>query len=217
VEKTMLNFGASAYLKLLALNPKPRDTEIRKRLLPSKNGYDYYRAMRRIATNYSSHSATWEETLAALQAIKRQSEREDATAAVKLLAQWLRHRPIEPAVNCDKHASSPSGDFSVRFRPDFEMEIDGTCTRVHIWNTLKPAPKLREAVGVLGLFCAEDDTSQQAILSLRTGELFVAKNVESARQLALLLARDIEKRIQRIREESADRLHDDRPGKTATR
>jgi hypothetical protein len=62
----MLNFGASAYLTLLALNPKPRDTEIRKRLLPSKNGYDYYRAMRRIATNYSSHSATWEETLAVL-------------------------------------------------------------------------------------------------------------------------------------------------------
>lgn len=213
----MLNFGTSAYLKLLALNSKPRDTEIRKRLQPSKKGYDYYRAMRRIATNYSARSATWEETLVALQAIKKQSERNDATIAVKRLAQWLGDRAIKPAIDCEKHVSSPSGEFSVRFRPDFEMDVDGVPTHVHIWNTLKPVPKLREAVGVLGLFCGQDDTVQQAILSLRTGELFVAKSVESAQQLALLLARDIEKRIQRIKEESADRRRDDRPGDFATR
>jgi hypothetical protein len=212
MEKIMLNFGTSAYLKLLALNPKPRDSEIRKRLQPSENGYDYYKAMRRIAAGYAG-GATSVETAAALNAIKRSAERDDAIKAIERLKLWLNDRTIAPALNCDKHAISPSGEFSVKFQPDFEIRIEGTPTHVHIWNTQKPVPRLREAIGVLGLFRSDADTYRQAILSLRTGELFVAHNVESARQLASLLALDVEKRIQRILiEEPVDRRRDDRPG-----
>ncbi|WP_315919694.1 hypothetical protein [Mesorhizobium sp. SP-1A] len=211
----MLNFGTSAYLKLLSLNSKPRDTEIKKRLQPSDSRYDYYKEMRRIASNHAANMSTWIETQAAIQAIKRPAERRDAGEALKRFIKWLDGRSVT-RISDIENIPSPSGLFQVKFQPNFELEIEGTPTRVHIWNTQNPKPRLREAIGVLGLFVQNGDAFRRAILSLRTGELFVAQNAESVRQLATLLALDIEKRIQRIQEnESGDHSTDDRPSDTA--
>ena len=211
----MLNFGMSAYLKLLALNPRPRETEIRKRLVPKKNGYDYYRAMRRIAPPYAAGVATWDETQSALNKIVKLGERVDATNASTSLARWAAGRPIRLNPKWERSANSPSNIFSVKFQSDLEIDIDGTPTNIHIWNTQKPPLKLREAVGAVGLFYRSDDAPQCGILSLRTEELFIIRRVESAQELALLLARDIETRIQRIQEELSERRIGDRPDDSA--
>lgn len=200
----MLNFGTSAYLKLLALNPKPRDTELRNRLVSSGGGYDFHKRMRRIATLYATGNADWGATLRELNAINEGPERTSATHALGKLTEWLGGQSAQVVVGGDVKAVSPTGLFSVKFAPDFGLDLNGKRFRVHIWNTKQPAVRLREAIGTIGLFSDETDASELAILSLRTGELFASANVQSAKDLALLLARDIERRIVRLREELAD-------------
>jgi hypothetical protein len=84
----MLNFGTSAYLKLLALNPKPRDTEIRKRLRGGGGGYDFHKAMRRVAVGGSCGRLSQAQVLAELDRIQRLPERKAATVAVENLSLW---------------------------------------------------------------------------------------------------------------------------------
>jgi hypothetical protein len=183
----MTTFGTSAYLKLLALNPRPRDTEIRKRLRPQKGGYDFHKTMRRIVTEYASGTIDWARTEARLKAIKKPAERQSATSAAAALVHWADGRSIRLLHDSELHASSPNGIYSVRFLPDFEIDLDGTATRVHIWNTIKPDIKLREAIGTLGLFVPQNAPRSIGILSLRSGELFLPTNVESSRDIARLL------------------------------
>lgn len=211
----MLNFGTSAYLKLLALNPKPRDTELRNRLSKVGGGYDFHKQMRRIVTHHASGISDWETTQHQLAAIKKLPERASATNAVKNLSDWLGGRPIRLLDNCDKRTVSPAELFSVKFSPDFETDINGIPMRVHIWNTIRPNIRLREAVGTIGLFAAEGDAFSLGVLSLRTGELFSTANAASANELASLLARDIEGRIERLTDEISEKPREDRPGKAA--
>lgn len=202
----MTTFGTSAYLKLLGLNPQPRDTELRKRIWPTTDGgYDYHKAMRGIATGFASGSADWRTTKAALKAIKRPDERISATSATFALMRWVNGRSIRPVAIGEQKAQSPNALFSIKFTPDFELDLNGTLTRIHIWNTKKPLIRLREAIGTLGLFVSEESPHSIAILSLRTGELFVPTDYERAHKLAVLLAVDIEKRLTRISEEGGKR------------
>lgn len=203
----MTTFGTSAYIKLLAANPKPRDTEIRKRLSPTKGGYDFHKTMRQIATSYTSGAATWAETEARLKAIKKSAERNSATSAVAALFNWVDQRPIRILHNSDVYAASPNGIFSVRFSPDFEIDLGGTITRIHIWNTVSSIINLRAAIGTLGLFVPEDRPSSIGILSLRSGELFLPSNFESARDLGRMLAIDVERRFLRIADEEREGRH----------
>jgi hypothetical protein len=206
----MTTFGTSAYLKLLAFNAKPRDTEIRKRLTPQNGGYDFHKAMRQIATAYASGTASWAETAAKLKAIKNPAERKSATSAAKVLINWVGGRQICFPRSSDLHAVSPNGIYSVKFSPDFEIDIDGTITRIHIWNTLQPDINLRSAIGTLGLFVPEDRPNSIGVLSLRSKELFLPADFKSARDLAKFLALDIEKRFARITDEKRERPTKDR-------
>lgn len=200
----MTTFGTSAYLKLLALNPRPRDTELRKRIWsPGYAGYDFHKAMRRIATEFSAEIADWPTTRAKLKAIKNPAERKSATPATFALMRWIDRRPIR-LINTERKISSPNSVFSIKFSADFEIDIDGFPTQVHLWNTKTPAIRFREAIGVLGHFATEDTPRSVAILTLRTGELFLPSTYESARQLARTLALDVEERFIRISSE-ADR------------
>ncbi|MDQ0332496.1 hypothetical protein QFZ88_004823 [Mesorhizobium sp. YL-MeA3-2017] len=201
MENSMLNFGTSAYLKLLALNPKPRDSVIRKRLAGGSGGYDFHKAMRRIAVGNACGRLSQSQVQAELSRIQRLPERKAATAATEYLPKCLGGIGVRELRNTDQTAQSPLGYFTVRFSPDFEMEHDGKVVHVHIWNTAKPPLNLREAIGTMGLFGREGASHTLGILSLRTGELFVLQDVTSARQLAALLANDIERRIDRIRDE----------------
>ena len=195
----MTTFGTSAYLKLLGLNPKPRDTELRGRIRPTgSGGYDFHKAMRRIASEFASGQADWTTTRSRLKAISKQPERKSATAAAFALARWVGGRPIRLLDSAEQRAGSPNDVFSIRFSPDFEIHLDGTPTRIHIWNTKSPQIRIREAIGALGLFVSEDSPRSIGVLSLRTGELFLPSDYSSARDLARILALDIEKRFIRI-------------------
>lgn len=201
----MTTFGTSAYLKLLALNPQPRDSEIRKRIWPNDgSGYDFHKAMRRIATDFAGGIADWNTTKAKLKAIRKPEERKSATSAAFALKRWVADRPIRLTDSVEQKSASPNEMFSIRFTPDFEIDLDEVPTRVHIWNTKKPSIRIREAVGTLGHFVSEATPRSIAILSLRTGELFVPVDYSSSRELARILALDIEKRFTRISEEGAD-------------
>lgn len=201
----MPTFGTSAYLKLLALNPQPKDTEIRNRLGERKRGYDFHKAMRRIATECASGAASWGMTQERLKAIKTPAERQSATSAARALLRWVDGRAIRLLQDADQQVASPNGIYSVKFSPDFEIDLGGTVTRVHIWNTIRPAIKLREAIGTLGLFVPDDRPQSIGVLSLRTNELFLPVNVESSRELARVLALDVERRFARIATEDSAR------------
>lgn len=200
----MTTFGTSAYMKLLGLNPKPRDTELRDRILPTGGGgYDFHKAMRRIASEFASDEADWTTTKARLRAIKKRPERESATAAAFAFKRWGNGRSIRLLADSEQRVSSPNEVFSIKFSPDFEIELDGVPTRIHIWNTKKPHIRIREAIGTLGHFVTEDSPSSIGVLSLRTGELFLPTDYSSSRELARILAIDIEKRFLRISGEHA--------------
>lgn len=198
----MPTFGTSAYLRLLALNPQPRDTELRKRIRSTgSSGYDFHRAMRRIATEFAAGIHDWNTTKPRLKAITKPAERKSATSATFALTRWLAGRPIR-LCQTEQTVQSPNDVFSIKFSPDFEMDINGIPTQVHIWNTMKPPIRLREAIGTLGLFVPESSPQSVAILSLRSSELFVPTNYESARELARRLAQDVERRYSRISSET---------------
>lgn len=194
----MTTFGTSAYLKLLALNPQPRDTEIKKRFGASQRSYDFHRAMRGIVTQYASGQIDWATTEAKLMAIKNPAERQSATSAALALVNWIDGRPIRLLQSADRKAGSPNQIFAVKFSPDFEIDIAGKPTRIHIWNTIRPAITPREAIGMIGLFISEENSESIGVLSLRGDQLFLPENLSKARELAKLLALDIEKRISRI-------------------
>ncbi|WP_147448204.1 hypothetical protein [Mesorhizobium sp. YM1C-6-2] len=201
----MTTFGTSAYMKLLALNPQPRETEIRKRFAGSKRSYDFHKAMRKIVTEYVSGRVDWSATEARLLAIKKPAERTSAISAAHALMNWINGRPIKLLQKADVQAASPNDIFSVRFSPDFEIEIAGKPTRIHIWNTIRPPIAARESVGMLGLFVSDDAPQSMGVLSLRSEELFLPSSAVRARELAKLLALDIEKRMSRIAAESGTR------------
>ncbi|MCO5056595.1 MAG: hypothetical protein M9905_01675 [Rhizobiaceae bacterium] len=198
----MINFGTSAYLKLLALNPQPRDTEIRNRIWTNgSGGYDFHKAMRRIATEFAAGTEDWPTTRASLKSIKNPAERRSAIAATFALKKWIGDRSIRLLQQGEQKELSPNKLFSVKFSPHFEFDLEGVQTRVHIWNTKMPPLRLREAIGTLGLFCEPGAPKSIAVLSLRTNELFRPTDYETTRNLARLLAIDIEKRVTRVSEE----------------
>ena len=208
-ENARRTFGTSAYLKLLGHNPKSRDTEIRKRLSPSKGGYDYHKAMRKIVTEHASGAANYEVTQRRLDSINSASERNSAKTAIRTFMEWLGDREVRLTDSSGEVKSSPNEVFSVRFTPDFEMDLDGLTTHIHIWNTIRPAIRIREAIGTLGLFVSDDHPRSIGILSLRSGELFLPADATSSRELARLMALDIEKRFIRAIEDRRDENRQD--------
>ena len=191
----MINFGTSAYLKLLALNPKPRDTELRNRLTPSEGGYDFHKAMRHIASRFASGEIDAMDIHDELDTIKRTPERQSAVHAINQLTTWLNGRSVHLINGQEKKYVSEAGLFSVKFTPDFVVVNDERKTLVHLWNTKHPKLTSREAIGTLGLFSREYTDFEVGVLCLRSRHLFAVTETTKSEELSRLLAKDIEKRI----------------------
>lgn len=194
----MINFGTSAYLKILALNPRPKDTQLKNRLTPSDSGYDFHRSMRQIAPKFAAGKLDAEAAVKALSSIKKTPERKSAAKATNNLIKWLGGREIIDGNLQEQKTTSPSELFSVKFSPDFNVVIDGKLTAVHIWNTAKPELNGREAVGTMGLFSELYQELDIAVLCLQRKKLFKLGERTQSKELARILALDIEKRIIRI-------------------
>ncbi|MFD3266159.1 hypothetical protein [Phenylobacterium ferrooxidans] len=172
----MPNIGFSAYLKLISLNERPRDTAIRGRVSPTGRGYDFHRSMKRAAQRLLAEGAPLDEVLATLAAIKRPSERLSAMQALTRLAAWRAENPGEFLTYKPATYAHSSGLFKVAFTPDFGVRLGRAGTAVHIWNTQKPKLTPRTVYAALSLFpeLYEDGGAPDdfALLSLREPQLF---------------------------------------------
>lgn len=193
-ETKVVTFGTSAYLKLLALNPKPRSTELRKRRSPSGGGYDFHKAMRRIAASYVSGELSIEQVHKEFARITNLPERQSAIHAVNQLTGWLGGTPAR-RISDERRVASPNGVFSVRFSPDIEVSRGSRRMLIHLWNTKQPKLTTRESIGTLGLFCHEYKDADIAVLCLRQRHLFALSEQTKSEELAQLLALDLERRF----------------------
>lgn len=207
----MINFGTSAYMKTLALNPRPRDSSLRKRIAPSESGYDFHKAMRRIAGQYFTGKLDVPALQIELLKIRRPVERAAATEAINQLDRWLAGRKIDLAIGVDQKYTSENGMFSVKFTPDFAIEIAGLPTYVHLWNTKSADLTSREAIGTLGLFERNSSAENLGVLCLRTRHLYLLGEATRASELARILARDVEKRLLKLAGDHHNRRGDDYP------
>lgn len=172
----MPTIGFSAYLKLISLNERPRDTAIRGRVSPKGGGYDFHRSMKRAAHRLLAESALLEDVLASLAVIKRSSERLSATQALTRLAGWRTNNPGELVSYKSATYTHGSGLFKVAFTPDFGVRPGRVGTAIHIWNTAKPALTPRTVYAALSLFPdlydGADVPDDFALLSLRELRIF---------------------------------------------
>lgn len=172
----MPTFGFSAYLKLISLNERPRDTAIRGRVSPKGGGYDFHRSMKRAATRLLVECAPLEDVLDTLAAIKQAPERLSATQALKRLADWRSANSGQLISYKPMTYEHGSGLFKVTFTPDFGIRLGRAGTAVHLWNNTAPALSARTVYSALALFpeLYEGDGTPDdfALLSLRDSELF---------------------------------------------
>jgi hypothetical protein len=167
----MPNIGFSAYLKLISLNERPRDTAIRGRVSPTGGGYDFHRSMKRAAHRLLAEDAPLADVLDALAAIQRQAERTSAIQALTRLAEWRAANPGELLSYKPATYAHASGLFKVTFTPDFGVRMGRAGTAVHIWNTQTPKLLARTVYAALsllpGLYEDNDAPDDFALLSLR--------------------------------------------------
>jgi len=167
----MPNIGFSAYLKLISLNERPRDTAIRGRVSPKGGGYDFHRSMKRAAQRLLAEGAPLAEVLETLAAIQRSAERSSAIQALTRLAEWRTANPGELLRYKPATYAHASGLFNVAFTPDFGVRMGRTGAAVHIWNTQTPKLSPRTVYAALsllpGLYEDFDAPDDFAVLSLR--------------------------------------------------
>jgi len=171
----MPTFGFSYVLKLLSMKQRPQRTAARKRLQPSGSGRDFHDSLRRLALDLLK-GTDLEGVLASANQIKKEAERNSAKVGLKQLAKWREANPGRlisyPAVTFP----SPGEQFSINFRPDFGLVIDGRATAVHLWNTKSQKLSDRMAYAALswvpaGYAAAANPPEDFAVLSLRERRL----------------------------------------------
>lgn len=195
----MVNFGFSAFLKVLSLNPKPQRTAVLRRLGPSSGGgYDYHRSLRLHARRYLANGESMASVLASAAGITTDHERASAIAALERLEAWRLDTPGEIVnVNATIY-ESPHGLFSVRYEPAFGLKVAGQTTAFHIWNTKHPPLAPGPTFAALSLIDQAYDIEGKrpddvAVLSLR-GEphTFALSDVADMSDLAEALVDRIE-------------------------
>ncbi len=172
----MPTLGSSYVLKLLSMNEKPRRTEIKKRFLPSGDGYDFHRSLRRFARRLLIERVPLADLIEEADGIKNLSERSSLKAALQKLDAWRSLHSGPLLAFSAGSFPSPGKLFNIRFEPDFGLVIDGRATAIHIWNTKRPPLVRRGVLGALSWlpehYAAVDNRPDDfAVLSLQDGTL----------------------------------------------
>lgn len=172
----MLNFGTSAFLKLASLNDKPLRTELRKRLRPSRGGYDFHRSLRQLIYGELVDGDSEEEIAAAIARIARAPERKSAQLGIERLRKWRKGHPGDILAYNAVTYESPGGLFKVSFTPNFGLQIGEVGVAIHVWNTGRPKLRRETSRAVLSLFRPEYQLmsgapGDLAVLSLPNSEL----------------------------------------------
>lgn len=177
-------FGTSAYLKLISLNPKPQRSEVRKRLTPSDNAYDFHRSLRLHANRLLAKGESLESVLESVGRIAKLPERTSVQTGLTALMNWRTSHSAELfEVERQLHLS-PNGVFKLSFSADFGTVIDGKRCAVHLWNTKKPALSERLTSGTLSMLkTSYPDVDNLVVLSLIDSQLIWS--VDDARYAAV--------------------------------
>lgn len=199
----MPTIGFTAYLKLLSLNPKPRDRELRKKFLGDGGGYDFHRRMRFAARRWLLGQASFDEVLADAAAIKGEHERRSYVEALHNLRAWRADNPGAVLGLLRKTHPSDLGLFEVVSQPDFGVLIDGQLVAIHIWNTKRTkltASAVQAALSLLpGLYEGEEHAPDDfAVLSLQGAGLIRLSAIGVSKGAARLATSDLDQRIEKI-------------------
>ena len=199
----MVNFGFSAFLKLLSQNEKPQKTAIRQRLAPSSgSGYDFHKQMRRLARRYAVDREPLADILAAASAITNPPEARAAVAALNRLAERLATMPGDATDFARVVYESPQHLFRVRFEPTFGLRVSGETVPVEIWNTstvrLAPGPAYA-ALSLIAQACRmqRGKLNNVGVFSLQDPiRLYLLSDVPEQTALAATLVGRIEEMLQ---------------------
>ncbi|MCA8931078.1 MAG: hypothetical protein KDA49_01340 [Rhodospirillaceae bacterium] len=205
----MPKFGFSAYLKLICLNDRPQRTELKKRLQPSSNGYDFHKNLRFLAGRLLNEGKSLKEILSEAEHITKKAEREQTQQGLNALDTWRAAHPGHLLYFEAVVYGSPLGEFKIHFEPTFGIEIDGTPTAVHLWNTKKPELIPRFAHGALSLLkplyaAMPRGPSDLAVLSLRDGQLHQLSRAVDHSHIGLAHVNQIEQTLAELRESGDD-------------
>lgn len=201
----VVNFGFSAYLKVLCLNERPQRTMLRDRLLPSDGGYDFHKSLGLLSSRLLA-GEPWETIQAAIAGIKQAPERRSVQSGLERLIEWrTTHRGALFAVP-SVIFQDPSQEFSVRFAPNFGLEMGGARTAIHIWNTIRPELVRNFVHGALysvstAYAGVEGRPTDLAVLSLRTGTLYRLSDARDAQRLGEGLSTGVGIELRRLRTE----------------
>ncbi|MCR5860053.1 hypothetical protein [Mesorhizobium sp. J428] len=201
----MFTFGTSAYLKMISLNAKPQRTEVRKRLIPSDDPYDFHRSLRPLANRMLAKGEDVESVFESASRISATPERNSVQAGLRTLLLW---RDVHTAdlfeVKPHTH-TSPQEIFRVKFTADFGTIIDGKRCGVHLWNTKKPVIDARFSTATLSIireFYPELDGL--AVLSLIDSSLIWSSDETAYADLGRRLMTRLENVILSVEEEIRD-------------
>jgi hypothetical protein len=198
----LVNFGFSAFLKLLSLNEKPYKTEVRRRVGPSTgSGYDYHRSFRLLARRFLVENVAIAEILASAEKITRSSERQSALGALQRLETWRAAHPgrivaVPPAI-----FESPAHLFRVKFEADFGLHARGRTTAIHLWNTMRPPLSADATYAAITLAAQAFDSLDDApgdlgVLSMREpSRLYRLSDVGDQSALAASIVERLEETI----------------------
>ncbi|MDP1839310.1 MAG: hypothetical protein Q8N31_09230 [Reyranella sp.] len=173
----MLNFGTSAFLKLVCLNDRPQRTELRNRLRSSGGGYDFHRSLRLLIERHLVGGHSIASLAGSIDQIAREPERKSVRIGLDHLGDWRTRHPGEILAYDAVSYESPGGLFKVTYTPDFGMRVDGQGVAVHVWNTARLQILREMTYAVLSLFKPAyegvgDAPDDLAVLSLPDSELY---------------------------------------------
>ena len=213
----MPTLGFSYVLKLLSMNEKPQRTEIKKRFLPSGDGYDFHRSFRRFARKLLVDQTPLADLLDAADEIRSANERSSLKAALEQLHEWRLSNPGPLLTFPPVTFPSPGGLFKIRFEPDFGLVVDGRVTAIHIWNTKRPPLVQRMVFAALSWLpehyaSADRKPDDFAVLSLRDRTLTRLSASREAHAIGAGVLSLLEQVFERVRGEiSPPPAREDRP------
>lgn len=202
----MLNFGTSAFLKLLYQNAKPQRSTIQGRVRSSGDKpYDFHRSLRLRVKRRLVTGESLESILSTIGEITRKPERDSVQNGLEKLEAWRATHLGAISGFSPVTYESPAGLFSVSFTPDFGVEIGPQRVAAHVWNTKAPALVEHLTYGALSLFhpLYEGDgrPDDLAVLSLRDGALYRLTDVAKYADLGAELVAKIDDVIREVRDE----------------
>jgi hypothetical protein len=148
----MLSFGFAAFLKIASLNPKPRRTELRKRIYPGESKpYDFHRRLKLASGKHVVAGLDLAALIADAETINPLPERKAMVAGLKKLGIWLESTPGAGFKPDNRVFESPRSLFKISFQPEFGLENGSKRIAFHLWNTQKPALKHGAVYSTLAL------------------------------------------------------------------